>query len=384
MSFNWRLVAVMLLLQALLAAAPAGGAITFDDPYSPQQWYLQRMNFGDAWATIHALPQRGQVTVAVVDSGFDLGHGDLGSVRNGINIVDGSQNLSPVHPHGTATMGAPGAASGNALGISQAAWTSDLMPIRVTNRSDGAAYTSDIIKGIRYAADRGARVINISYSGVHLQALEDAAKYAQQRGAVVIMAAGNDGRWMWGWKNHKRLLSVGSIGQDGKLSNFSSRGKFVDLVAPGEQFTTLNPNDSYGNWSGTSFSAPLVASLASLMFTANPDLAPWQVRNLLKRSAEDLGKTGRDGFYGWGLPDAERAVDLALNTDGYYAGSGINFATRVFNDTSDWDPGLLASNSAGSGKLLNVQGFVEVVPEPGSAAVLMAMGMMCLWRGRRG
>lgn len=377
--------ALAVLAFVLTCSVANAATVSFNDPGQGQQWYLDALNFGEAWGQIVDLPQRGRIKVAVIDSGFDVGHKDLQrnlAIGKGINIVNGSKNLSPVNPHGTGTIGLVAATSGNKEGISQAAWTARAIPIRVSNRSDGAAYTSDLAHGIRYAADNGARVINVSYSGVHLNALQKAAAYAQTKGAVVFMAAGNDGRSYPGWRNHKHLVAVGSTNRDGSVSSFSTRGKFVDLVAPGHQILSLTTNDRLKTWSGTSFSSPIAASVASLMLIANPELSPWQVRKLLYTTARDIGPAGRDNTSGFGLIDAEAAVIAALATEGRYtpaiAGQSIPYVSNSLESHS----GIrLVNQLRAVTETSELPGLGQVqVPEPGT--VFMMMGGLVAIAGR--
>lgn len=370
-----RLLAVLAFLVACSAANAA--TVSFNDPGERQQWYLDALNFGEAWAQILELPERGRITVAVVDSGFDTEHIDLQrnlAVGRGINIVNGSSNLDPVNPHGTGTIGLLAATSGNGEGIAQAAWTATAIPVRVSNRPDGAAYTTDLANGIRYAADQGARVINVSYSGVHLAALQRAALYAQSKGAVVFMAAGNDGLNHARWRNHKQLVAVGSTDQDGGVSYFSSRGSFVDLVAPGRNILSLTTRDRTYNWSGTSFASPIAASVASLMLTANPELSPWQVRAILARTATDLGKRGVDDESGFGLINAEAAVAAAIATRGKYTEEVAGRAIKIVANNLDSHAGLrLVSQLQG----IDESSAQVAVPEPG-ALFMFTTGVVLL------
>lgn len=305
---------------AVVGCGAAGASVVeFDDPLASDQWYHDPMNFGEAWATVLEQPRRGQVIVGVLDSGFQTDHPDLSAnLLPGLNIVDGSTDVSPVHPHGTGTGGIPGALSGNGQGISQTALTAHVLPIRISNRSDGAAYISDIAAAIRTAADGGARVINVSYGGVGNREIARAARYAYRKGALTFMAAGNSG-FETRWRNHRHLIAVGSVDQDNERSYFSTYGRFVDFVAPGEQVKSLYTDGRFVDWSGTSFAAPIAASVAGLVLAANPELSPAQLLRIMKKSTTDLGRRGRDKEYGWGLPDAEAAVALALQTRGAYA-----------------------------------------------------------------
>ena len=401
----WHWGAGLCILLAGLCRPADAATIQFDDPLAPRQYYHDEMNFPEAWARIYSLERRGDITVAVLDSGFQTSHPDLqGNLLPGLNIVNGSRNVEPVHPHGTGTSGIMGAQSGNDRGISQSAWTADVMPIRISNRPDGAAYLNDIANAIRFAADHGARVINISYGGVDSKEVAKAAKYAYKQGAVVFMAAGNSG-FRTNWRNSKYIVAVGSVDENLDHSWFSTYGKFVDFVAPGEDITTLYTDDGYAEWSGTSFSSPIAASVASLVLTANPELTPNQVLKILKKTAIDVSDSGQSDAenrreYGYGLLDAQAAVELALQTKGKLASKyrKMGFDPYMETDWSAW-----ASLSTGSdvlslvgpddlGELMVPQGFetgftpisVSAVPEVGTGSAMMGMFMLlALSRKRR-
>ena len=377
-----RLFAVLAFLGACSAASAA--SVSFNDPGESKQWYLDQLNFGEAWAQILELPERGRITVAVVDSGFATDHIDLQAnlaIGKGINIVNGSDNLDAVNPHGTGIIGLLAATSGNGEGISQAAWTAQAIPIRVSNRADGATSTLDLTNGIRYAADQGARVINVSYSGVQLAALQKAALYAQSKGAVVFMAAGNDGLNHARWRNYKQLVAVGSTDQDGGVSSFSSRGSFVDLVAPGRNILSLTTNDRTDYWSGTSFASPIVASIASLILTANPELSPWQVRNILAMTARDIGPDGVDNASGYGLVNAAAAVAMAIRTRGRFTGMDDGADIRIVENNLASHSGLRLINQL---EAVTINVPQNTVPEPGSALILAICGLWLYKRQKHG
>jgi MYXO-CTERM domain-containing protein len=382
---RWAIVVLGLLTTA---AAAWGETIRFDDPLAQRQYYVGQLRFNEAWNALYQRPTLGAVTVAVLDSGFETGHVDLGAnLVAGMNMVDGGGDIGPVNPHGTATSGLPGARSGNGLGISQAAWTAQVLPLRVSNRRDGAAYLSDLASGIRHAADQGARVINVSYGGVQTGILERAARYAYKRGSVTFMAAGNDGQ-DHNWANHPHLVAVAAVDENSERAVFSSRGKFVDFAAPGVDVTTLNVGGGYADWSGTSFASPLASSVAALVLMANPDLSPAQVLRILKRTAVDLGEAGRDREYGQGLLDAAAAVALALQTPGKWKPRGTPTPDR--NSTDVWRDyrGLIVAE----GELVQPQGWLagysggepaSDVPEPGAGLLLLIAAGLALGRPRR-
>lgn len=372
---------LMAVLAFVLACTTTTAAtVSFNDPGQNRQWYLDELNFGEAWAQILDLPSRGRIKVAVIDSGFDTGHKDLQknlALGKGINIVNGSSNLKPVNPHGTGTIGLLAATSGNGKGITQTAWTARAIPVRVSNRSDGAASTYHLAEAIRYAADQGARVINISYSGVHLGTLQRAALYAQTKGAVVFMAAGNDGLTHKRWRNHKQLIAVGSTDRNGNVSSFSSKGSFVDLVAPGRDILSLTTNDRTYSWSGTSFSSPIAASVASLMLIANPELSAWQVRSLLTRTAKDIGAPGVDNASGYGLIDAEAAVAAAIRTQGRYKNTASGTPVKFVTNNLGSHTGLrLVSQLQAVTDTVSQPTAGSTVPEPGSLVMMIVGGVL--------
>ena len=193
---------------------------------------------------------------------------------------------------------------------------------------------------------------------------------------------------------------MGSINSRNERSTFSTYGRFVDFVAPGERVTTLDTDDDYSDWNGTSFSSPLAAFVAALILTANPVLAPGQGLKIMQQSAIDLGSRRRDIEYGYGLPDAQAAVDLALQTKGKfrrrYARRGID--PYVDNDWSRFS-GILTGESLGLGSELSrelssisslalqlPQGFLAStiastpVPEPASVLLLLVGISLLLWR----
>jgi subtilisin family serine protease len=230
-----------------------------------------------------------------------------------------------------------------------------------------------MVAAIKYAADKGARVINLSYTGVHMQAIADAAHYAAKRGAVVFMAAGNDGTLHENWRNWNWLVAVGSVDAEGGVSDFSSRGSFVDFVAPGRRMVTTLPDDVYGTWSGTSFASPLAASVASLMLTANPELSAGQVIRILRATAMDVGAEGVDVDSGYGLIDAAAAVDLAMATEGFWTAERQKVQVKwAINDLSRYEGLQLSSGLLSPVGIIAEEPYeVSSVPEPAVLALML-------------
>ena len=202
--------------------------------------------------------------------------------------------------------------------------------------------------------------------------LNRAAKYAQSKGAIVFMAAGNDGLVHKNWRNQKFLIAVGATDQGGDVTYFSSRGKFVDLVAPGSNILSLTTKDRTYSWYGTSFSSPIAASVAALMLTANPELAPWQVRNILFSTAVDIGADGKDWDSGFGLIDANAAVALAIATKGRYTGDAFGDPiTLIDNDLSTHSGLKLISQLNAVEEVTTGQYGANTVPEPGMLLLML-------------
>jgi hypothetical protein len=141
--------------------------------------------------------------------------------------------------------------------------------------------------------------------------VSSAASYFQSKGGVVASSAGNEGTFTSAADN-PTILTVSATDSSDALASWTNTGNYVDLGAPGVGIRTTNRGGGYGSWSGTSFSAPVVAAVAALVISANPALTASQVQDILKQSADDLGPAGWDPGYGWGRVNAGRAVNLAL------------------------------------------------------------------------
>jgi subtilisin family serine protease len=162
-----------------------------NDPSYSNQWHLPKIQASTAWSTSLGTG----ITVAVLDTGVDSAHPDLtAQIVAGWNAVDGSTNTADINGHGTAVAGTAAATINNGIGVASVAGDAALMPVRVTNSSDGAAYWSDIARGVTWAADHNAKVANISYQSVSSSSsVGSAAQYMNGKGGVVVVAAGNTG-----------------------------------------------------------------------------------------------------------------------------------------------------------------------------------------------
>ncbi|MEG4485198.1 S8 family serine peptidase [Microcoleus sp. D2_18a_B4] len=261
------------------------------------------------------------IVVAVIDSGVDYTHPDLDSniwqnageiAENGIDddrngyiddirgwdfVVNDNNPMDLDNGHGTHVAGLI-AAERNDFGITGVAYNAKIMPVRVID-TFGDAYRNNIAAGIRYAADNGANVINLSLGNefVPSNVVNNAIEYANNKGSVVVMAAGNLGvdQPAHPARNADRLgIAVGSIDINGRMPDTSNRAGSTPLdyvVAPGVDIYSTTPYRTYDTLTGTSMAAPQVAGVAALVLNANPTLTPAQVEHILTTTANRNGLT---------------------------------------------------------------------------------------------
>ena len=306
------------------------------DPGYSQQWHLPRAKFPDAWGTT-----RGQgVIVAVIDSGVDPNHPDLKAnllplidevvAMGRHDVLDGtSYDDRDSHGHGTHVSGLVAAVRGNQIGVVGGAPEARILPVKVTPVS-GDTDDATIAKGITDAVDKGARVLNLSIGGPEPSPiLLEALNYGIERGAVAVIASGNDGGKVNYPAAYAGVIAVGAVVESGAVARYSSRGDGLVVVAPGGGQPGRNEGSplyssmptyptfgsraaregaGYGTLAGTSMAAPLVSAAAALILSASPGLAPAQVRTRLAATAKDGGAPGWDAVYGHGELDAAAAV----------------------------------------------------------------------------
>ncbi|NTV53058.1 MAG: S8 family serine peptidase [Candidatus Firestonebacteria bacterium] len=305
-----------------------------------QQWHLPKLNANYAWSVTSG---RNDLTVAVVDSGVDLNHPDLKNrLLPGVTLVHQDKYTPPAggmddNGHGTHVAGLIGAETYNGVGVAGIVWAGKILPVKVLNQ-DGAGTDADIAAGIVWAADQGARVINLalggpSDDGTPPQALQDAVDYAYAHGCLVFAAAGNSGdntRYYPAALAH--VLGVGATDPWDRRASYSTWGPFVALSAPGgagaEALTkdtgmlstfwdansagtdTLGGSEAgeYGIEVGTSMAAAVASGAALLVWSTDPGMTPDQVADRLRATALDIGAPGPDQQTGAGRIDVLAAL----------------------------------------------------------------------------
>ena len=284
-----------------------GTDMAANDPYIGSSWHLSKINAASAWDG----SQGSGITIAILDSGVLATHPDLASrLVPGWNFYDNSSNTADATGHGTSVAGSAAAITNNGVGVSGVAGAAKIMPIRVSDTS-GYAYYSTIAQGVIFAADNGARVANASFSGVYTSAsIQSAATYLKNKGGLLVVSAGNSGTDDGSLASSTMIPVSATDSADAKAS-WSSFGKYVAVSAPGVGIWTTGWDGGYRAASGTSFAAPITAGVVALMMAAKPGLTAAQVEGLLYSTSVELGAVGRDSYVGHGRVNASAAVAAA-------------------------------------------------------------------------
>lgn len=283
--------------------------VTPNDPGFSSQWHLPKMKTPAAWDDTTG----SGVTIAICDTGVDATHPDLKyKLVAGYNTVLNNTSTADVNGHGTSVAGTAAADGNNSTGVASVAYSARIMPIKISELSDGSAYSSDIAEAITWAADHGAKVANVSYAVTGQSVVQTAAKYMRTKGGLVVIAAGNSGADTSN-SDSEWIITVSATTSSDTKASWSSYGADVDISAPGVGIYTTKNGGGYGSVSGTSFSSPATAGVVALIFAANPYLTPTEAETILLNSADDLGATGWDSTFGHGRVNAAAAVSAALN-----------------------------------------------------------------------
>lgn len=329
------LIAMVPALQGAVPAASDDAAP--GDPFSGQQWGLEKIHASEAWATATGHG----VTIAIVDTGVDLGHPDLAAnvdTARDADFVDGKADTDGAQDedgHGTHVAGIAAAVANNGIGVAGVAPRAKILPIRVLGPEENR--TGRIAAGVRYAADQGAAVINLSLAFSppghvdtitgSMRPLHESISYALTKGAVVVASSGNDSLPMCAEPAAVGgVLCVGALDRADRpayYTNFESRRSKSYVVAPGGDQTISCANDVLSTYlrgvpracssvdgyeadAGTSMAAGFVSGVAALL--AEKGLENDAIVDCILTASDDLGPPGRDPIYGHGRLNAAAAV----------------------------------------------------------------------------
>jgi subtilisin family serine protease len=266
-------------------ATPQDALTAPNDPAWPQEWSLAQIRAVQAWKLSTSAYA---VIVAVVDSGVDSTQPDLqGAVVTGYNAIDGSADTSDTFGHGTMVAGVIAARAGNGIGVTGICAACSIMPVKVLD-SSGTGSAANMASGIRWAADHGANIINLSLvlSGDDA-GVRDAIAYASGRGVLVVAAAGNASNDTQTFPaSYPGVLSVAATDSTDHAYSWTTFGPWVSVAAPGCSMSTA-VGGTFAEFCGTSAASPLVAGLAGLaMATGRPTAA--DAGAALQRTARPL------------------------------------------------------------------------------------------------
>lgn len=372
------------LLGATLMLLPATPAHA--DGIRVRQWSLEAMHTEEVWQTTKGAG----VTVAVLDTGVEADHPDLdGNVLDGKDLVGfgASEGDRAWARHGTAMAGiiaGHGHGPGNADGVMGIAPEAKVLPVRVIledgdpSRAKARSTRGNALaEGIRWAADNGADIINLSLgddsASAHPEPGEDEAiQYALRKGVVVVASAGNGGE-----KGDRvsypaaypGVIAVTAVDRYGTRAPFSTRRWYATVSAPGVDVIIADPDHKYYEGWGTSAAAAFVSGAVALIEAARPGLTPAQIKRLLEDTARNAPADGRDDSRGFGFIDPAAAIKAAagLRPGGLRSAAHGEKYFGPGPDTGHSDDG-----SAG-----------WAAPLAGSAGGVLLVATVFLWRGRR-
>ncbi len=265
-----------------------------NDPYWSYQWALPKIEAPKAWELSRGSPS---VIIAILDTGVDYNHPDLkAKVLTGIDkdFVNNDDDAMDDHGHGTHVAGIAAAATNNSKGVAGVCPECKILPVKVLNSVGGG--TDDIlVEGIRYAVERGARVINLSLGGENCSlTLANAINAAFDQGVLIVAASGNNGSKtsMAYPARSPRVVSVGAVDQNDVETTFSQRDETLDLLAPGDNILSTRIDGNYASMSGTSMAAPHVAGVAGLLWSRNPNWKNTEVWWALRYTTDPVTLNG--------------------------------------------------------------------------------------------
>jgi serine protease len=300
-----------------------------NDPlYRPYQWHLDNstgsgIEMERAWD----LATGSGVVVAVIDTGVKrTGASDGVPASGGYDFVNNDADPDDDNGHGTHVAGTVAQKTNNGVGVAGVAFGCSIMPVKVMD-STGSGTHAALADGIYFATNNGANVINMSLGSPSPSVtMEDAVRYAYQKGVTIVCASGNEGSSQVGYPAayDSYCIAVGATRFDEQVAYYSNTGSALDLTAPGGDLTIDQNGDGSGDgilqetciegswgyrlFQGTSMAAPHVSGVAALIISKGIATTPDGVRNALQSTADDRGQPGWDPSYGWGIVNAYAAL----------------------------------------------------------------------------
>ena len=326
-----------------------------DDPIynSSVQWNLFQINAQQAWDITQGDTS---VIVGIIDTGVDWMHPDIranmwygiGYDLGGLNGTPDNNPMEDNPYHGTFVAGVVSAVTNNNVGIASIGFNTHLMAVKAAredmkDQASGEPYIVYGFEGIVYAADHGAKVINCSWGGGGYSNMEqEVIYYAISKGALVVAAAGNDNSSAAFYPAaYDGVLSVGATYVSDVKAAFSNYGYYVDVTAPGQNIYSTWQPDTYIHGSGTSFSTPLVAGLAGLVFARFPNYSPLQVAEQIRVNSDntDVHNPGYQFLMGYGRINAYKTLNNTNSVSLRAYDIQFSDTTQGGNGDGDLQPG---------------------------------------------
>ncbi|WP_046726703.1 type VII secretion-associated serine protease mycosin [Streptomyces humi] len=376
--------AVSLLLAGAVALLPSTTA--YADSIRAQQWGLSALHLDEAWQTTKG---KG-ITVAVLDTGVEADHPDLvGNVLAAKDMIGfgARQGQRDWARHGTAMAGiiaGHGHGIGDGDGVMGVAPEARILPVRViledgdSARGKARSTRGDALaEGIRWAADHGADVINLSLGddsdSAHPEPSEDEAiQYALKKDVVVVASAGNGGDkgdHISYPAAYPGVIAATAVDKFGTRASFSTRRWYATVSAPGDDIVIADPDHRYYEGWGTSAASAFVSGAVALIKAAHPGLTPAQVKKLVEDTARDAPSGGRDDSRGFGMIDPAAAIKAAakLRTENLTAAS---YGKKYFGPGPDEEKSTTSASD-------------WAAPLAGGAGGVLLVAATVLWRSRR-
>ena len=350
-----------------------------NDPYYTYQWNFTQMDMSEAWDITQG---DSQIIVAIIDTGVDYRLEDMNKTNflQGYDFTNDDNEPLDDNGHGSHVAGTLAQSTDNGTGVAGMASGITILPVKVLNE-DGEGYTSWVVEGIYYAVNNGADIINLSLGGSNASTImKNACTYANDHGVLVIAAAGNGGEDSLGYPAaYDTVMAVGAVDWHNNYTSYSNYGWNLAVVAPGGSFDDSPNEQEYGGgilqdtiggyyyYTGTSMATPHVTGLAALLKSKNSSLTATEIWNKITTSAIDLGESGFDEHYGYGLIDPVAALEKTA----YVIDDSLTSSLLKNTDTTEtWHISAAPGDIAASIAFLDDDGTLEFDLEDESGTVV--------------